>query len=163
MAKDFKGHLEPDDPRNPVWGAGGCTWPSIPPYRLRLGSQNAPEEWEILDRLGVLFEADFTNPHDDLIYRSLPPLPPFLDDAWIWRHYERPDQTLRWTLFFNNPAIPADWEITDLQMSPQVCNRNVAIADYEWIYPFPSPGTPLVLAQVYFDEIFPPNGWPPWT
>jgi hypothetical protein len=163
MPKDFKGHLEPADPRGPVWGAGGCTWPTIPPYRFRLGCQNAPPVWEPLKSTGILFQASGPQYHDDLIYQAASAIPIMLQNIWIWRHYERVDQSIRWTFFFNNPLVSAAWEITDLQMAPYRCNVDIEVADYEWIYFFPSPGSPLVLSQVYFDENFPPGGWPPWT
>lgn len=163
MPKDFKGHLEADDPRNVLWSAGGCWWPTIPPYRIRLGSENATGVWEFLRTIGVLFEPSGEETHDNTIWLAISPLPPLLDTAWIWRSYSRDNQTLRWTIFLNSPLHHTPWEITDLRDTPVLGNRDVLIEGYTWEYVHPSPGSPLTLAQVYFDEELPPDGWPPWT
>lgn len=163
MAKDFKGHFESADPRNVLWGAGGCVWPTVPPFRIRLGSENAPIEWELFKTSGTLFEAFGTPTHDDVTWQSISATPPDVTSAWIWRHYERADDDIRWTLFFNTPLTPQPWEITLLTAAPVRGNRTVAIADFDWTYGYPSPGNPLLLTQVYFNESLPPSGWPPWA
>lgn len=163
MTRDFKGHFESSDPRNVVWGAGGCVWPTVPPYRMRLGSENAPEEWALLRTDGILFQATVAAQHDNVLWQAISPLPPFLDGAWIWRNFSRAAQDIRWTLFFNNPAVAQAWEITQVLDGPLRGNEDTILDDWEWIYPHEQPGTPLLLAQVYFDELWPPDGWPPWT
>lgn len=163
MAKDFKGHFEPADPRNVIWGAGGCSWPTVPPYRLRLGSEAAQAPWGLLKTNGILYQARVGSTHDDVTWDSISNLPPFLDASWVWKHYDRQAQDIRWTVFFNNPGVAYSWEITQLIPAPQRCNDTVELDNWEWSYPYPSPGSPLTLWQVYFNETQPPEGWPPWA
>lgn len=163
MTKDFKGHFEPDDPRHVLWSAGGCVWPTVPPYRIRFGSPNAMGEWNLLRTAGVLLEASMAWQHDDMTWANISPVPPMLDSMWIWRHYDRDQQEITWTVFFNHPAFAFDLEIHQVIPAPQKGNETVQLDNWEWTYPIPSPGDPLELWQVYFNETQPPEGWPPWA
>lgn len=162
MAKDFKGHFEPNDPRNVVWGAGGCDWPTVPPYRLRLGSQNAPEEWELLRTTGVLFQAQPSSTHDDVTWVSLTELPPDVDLMWIWRHYDLPAQQVWWLLFIDHTEHHEALQVIDI-FGRGPGNVNTFMENLDWPYaPIADPGTPLSLWQVYYSELVPLEGWPPW-
>lgn len=163
MPKDFKGHLEADDPRNVVWGAGGCDWPTIPPCRLRLGSENASGPWELLKTSGVLLEASPLSNHDDVTWIGVPPFPTDVTLIWAWRHYDKPSQEVWWLLFIDHVAEPESLQVIDIfDVGPG--NVNVFMENLDWPYaPIADPGTPLSLWQVYFNEEQPPDGWPPWT
>ena len=163
MAKDFKGHLEAADPRNVLWGAGGCTWPTVPPYRLRLGSQSASGPWELLKTSGVLLEAAALWTHDDVTWIGVAPFPDDVTGMWIWRHYDKTAQEVWWLLFITHTGHHEDLQVIDIfEVGPG--NVNVSMENLDWLYaPITSPGSPLTLWQVYFDETEPLEGWPPWT
>lgn len=163
MAKDFKGHFESADPRNVLWGAGGCTWPTVPPFRLRVGSENASGDWALLKTSGVLLEASPVIDHDDVTWIGVPPFPDDVTGMWIWRHYDKTAQTVRWILFIDHNGQPEALQITDTFL-PGPGNVNVLLENSDWPYaPIADPGTPISLWQVYFDETQPLEGWPPWS
>lgn len=162
MAKDFKGHFESDDPRNVVWGAGGCTWPTVPPYRLRLGLEGATGPWELLQTSGVLLEASPLSAHDDVTWIGVPPFPDDVTLIWVWRHYDKPAQKVWWFIFIHHVEHFEPLQIDD-QFGTGPGNVDVFVENLDWLYaPIADPGTPFSLWQVYFDETNPPQGWPPW-
>lgn len=55
-ANRFAGHLSSDDPRTIISGAGGCTWPTIPPFRVQLSSTNPTGEWLFLRTRPIILE-----------------------------------------------------------------------------------------------------------
>lgn len=68
----FTGHLPPGDPRNLTTGAGGCVWPTIPPYRVLLYSDDATGEWSFLRSHPVLMEQDrFVSHHNHTTWRAI--------------------------------------------------------------------------------------------
>ena len=101
--------------------------------------------------------------HDDMVWVAISEVPPMLDDIWLWKHYDRDAQDINWTVFFNHPGFAFDLEIFQAIPAPQRCNDTVHLDNWEWEYPIGSPGTPLSLWQVYFNETDPPEEWPPWT
>jgi hypothetical protein len=162
MSKDFKGHFEPDDPRNAVWGAGGCTWPTVPPHRIRLGVEEPPAKWAFLHTPGVLFEATEGTTHDVVVWEAIAGLPPCFQFWTITRTYERGATTWRWLMEIQTDCTEQPWQIEDTTPLGKG-NRDVAIANDDWdAIQIPSPGSPIHLIQVYFNEEDPPDGWPPW-
>ena len=162
MPKDFKGHFEPSDPRNVVWGAGGCTWPTVPPYRIRLGVEHPPPKWAFLELWGVLFEATEETTHDVVVWEAIHGLPECFNFWRITRTYVTGATTWHWlveiwTDFTDEPlVIEATTPIGKGNLDVEIENRS-----WEDDH-IPSPGSPMVLYQVYFDETNPPAGWPPW-
>ncbi len=163
MTKDFKGHFEPADPRNVLWGAGGADWPTVPPYRIRLGMQNPTGDWDLLRSAGVLFEADPAGQHDDVTYTGQPPFPNIVTGMWLWRHFDPEAQRVWWLLFIAHPDHHEDLQI-DHTFDPGPANVTVILPNEEWVYHETLyPGTPFEIWQVYFNETQPPEGWPPWA
>jgi hypothetical protein len=162
MAKDFKGHLEASDPRNVLWGAGGCAWPTFPPYRLRLGVENPPAKWAFLRTDGVLFEATEATTHDVVIWQAIAGLPECFQFWRITRTYERGAENWHWLLEIQTDCTEEPWEITD-ETPIGKGNVDVQLEHVGWDpEQVPSPGTPLYLIQVYFNETAPLDSWPPW-
>lgn len=65
----FAGHLTTDDPRTIVSGAGGCAWPTIPPYRVLFHSVDATGEWGWLRHSPILLQQDvLASRHDYVIW-----------------------------------------------------------------------------------------------
>lgn len=61
----FAGHVAAEDPRTPVTGAGGCRWPTFPPWRVQLSSTNATGEFTFLNTRPIILEQDpFSTTHD---------------------------------------------------------------------------------------------------
>jgi hypothetical protein len=163
MAKDFKGHFEPDDPRNVLWGAGGADWPTVPPFRLRLGIQTVPLPWRRFRRQGVLLEGDPSSTHDDVTWTGIAPFPTDVIGLWAWRHYDKPGQAVWWFIFINHTGHHEPLQVLDI-FGVGPANKTVYVENTDWPYPtIPDPGTPFELWQVYFNETLPPDGWPPWT
>lgn len=75
----FVGHIEPGDPRTPVTVAGGCRWPTVPPFRLQLGSTNATGLYAHFNHDPVLLQLDLsTATHNNGVW--VPTLLPF----WLY-------------------------------------------------------------------------------
>lgn len=72
VADPFSGHMRSGDPRTPVTAAGGCTWPTVPPRRLMVGSSNATGVYLPFKTSPVLFEYVVgESHHDHAVYRAL--------------------------------------------------------------------------------------------
>lgn len=63
----FAGHLDVGDPRTIISGAGGCTWPTIPPFRVQLSSTNATGEWLFLRHRPIILEQDMIASHHNYV------------------------------------------------------------------------------------------------
>ena len=162
MAKDFKGHFEPDDPRGPLSGAGGCTWPTVPPWRMRLYAPDPPGLWAWLKSTGLLYEQSGGDGHDSTVWTAISALPFYLTSAWAWRNWIPATQTLQWWLFFNSPFVGPVIEVLNESTGIKPGNVDVEIDNSDWDWPpLASPGDELTLYQVYFNETDPPQGWPP--
>ena len=163
MAKDFKGHLEPDDPRDPLWGAGGARWPTIPPYRLRLGVLETSRRWRVLTDTGVMFEAEQSSTYLDVTYLAVGPFPYHVTGMWLWRHFDRTLQNVWWLLFIDHEDHHEALQVNTI-FDPGPANIRIDIENTNWPYaPIPDPGGPFELWQVYYNEDDPPEGWPPWA
>jgi hypothetical protein len=157
MAKDFKGHFESDDPRNVVWSAGGCTWPTVPAYRYRMYCSGGGGLWLWLRTAGLLMEANHVADHDDMTWESISGLPFYLTSVWMWRQFQRDTGQVRWTLFFNSPFVGPVIEVQNYFDAYKKCNVDIAIDNSAWDWPpISSPGEELSLRQVYYDEDEPP-------
>lgn len=162
MAKDFKGHLEPDDPRDQLWGTGGCTWPTMPAYRYRMFAPDPPGLWSWLEASGLLFEADHAPDPIDMTWTAISTLPFYLTSVWMWRHWSVIDQMEWWFIFFNSPFVGPVIEVLNITPDPRACNTTKRIDNSDWDWPpLASPGDELSLWQVTYDEELPPEGWPP--
>lgn len=163
MAKDFKGHLESEDPRNLAWGAGNADWPTIPPYRIRVGNPIVHPVYAPLLNPGILMEPVGTPAHDDVTWQNVAPISNWITGAWVWRHYDRALQETWWLAFFDLVFYPTAVEVMDIH-GPGPANVDVIIDNSEPSQPERiQPGPWVGIWQVYFDETNPPDGWPPWT
>lgn len=68
----FAGHTDPDDPRRLVTAAGGCTWPTFPPFRVEFASTLATGPWNCFNFETALLEMDLINTtHDHAWWQPL--------------------------------------------------------------------------------------------
>lgn len=73
----FSGHLTSEDPRGPAFGAFGCVWPTIPPWRWNILSDDATGFWLFFNSPGVVLQFTetvfpYTHTHWDLLGTQLP-------------------------------------------------------------------------------------------
>lgn len=85
----FAGHMRSGDPRTPVFAAGGCPWPTIPPYRWVLTSSDATRMYAPFNGASILFECEDANTRHDLAVWRVVDQPWWLYDAVIEKHFIR--------------------------------------------------------------------------
>jgi hypothetical protein len=162
MPKDFKGHIEPDDPRHVLWGAGGATWPTVPPFRFRLGNPIVHPLWAVLQNRGILMEPFGSPTHDDITWANIEPIAAWITLAWVWRHYDRVRNDVRWMAFFDVTFWPEAVQVMDFH-EPGPANVDVIVDNAGFEHPTHiTPGPWLGLWQVYYNETETPEQWPPW-
>ena len=150
------------DPRNLLLGWGGMVWPTVPPWRWRLGSRDATGEWEFLKTEGILYVPQGTMTSETLIWQGVQPYPDWIASTVIRRAWLPLIDTTEWLLrfIFCEGLYQSD--------NKRTARRTKANKDQSWGViksegsPGPDPGTQVTAYQVEFDEIQPPGGWPPW-
>jgi hypothetical protein len=163
MARDFKGHLDPGDPRDPLWAAGGATWPTIPPYNIIVGNPITHPIWLPLLNPGILMSPDQLTPYDDQTWTSVAQPSTWITSAWAWRHFDRSTMEVDWFVFFNTVFHPDPLQVWDTFTAPRAANVDVKIDNSGWPYGLPTPGDEIGIYQVLWDESTVPGGWPPWA
>lgn len=159
----FSGYMRKGDPRTPVWNAGGCIWPTVPPYRWRLGNENATGVWEFLKTTGVLFEPVEETSHDHGIWEATEGFPDCFEFAKLHKWWQEPWEDIHWIFEMKTPCSEHPWVISDW-IPASTCNVDLAIVNQPWPYPdFITPGDWLIFYQVEFHQTTPPGGWPPWS
>lgn len=150
------------DPRSNLFAAGGCTWPTVPPYKYFLGSGDATGSFFFLNTTGLLFPVSQPAPNHDLCYWTGTGLPfPML--AAVIEKKVKPDRT-GYTLTLTMTALgyPPNFIVVEQEMIVQKCNIDQAVGNHSWPYTWPgATGSTCTLYQVAFDETEPPGGWPP--
>lgn len=64
---NFAGHMPEGDPRHQLWGAAGCVWPTVAPYKAELKSDDATFDLLWLRLLPIpLKPAVFPLTHDSM-------------------------------------------------------------------------------------------------
>lgn len=147
----FKGHMRSGDPRTPVTGAGGCTWPTVPPWRIKLSSRNATGEWAFLNTKLLLLEQDPQSSSHNRV---------------VWRAIDKPDEVY-WVLVEKiyipslHPAfrywlsiLLTGWahEWTWPKNCVGSCNRNLRWGDLRRSQRSASTGSSFTQHQIEFDK-----------
>lgn len=159
-ADRFAGHLDHRDPRTPVQGAGGCPWPTIPPYRVQFSSTNATGQFEFLQ-------------HSPVILEQVPSV--FHHRLLEWQVIEAPPEVYQWTLYKTfTPDLFPGWEYSYVifligwpdevpytHFLSGKCNVDVLLGDIGIPYGTGSPGSAFTLFQVEWNALRHPGWLPP--
>lgn len=157
----FRGYFEVGDPRSSVFAAGGATWPTVPPYRWRLGCPNANLAWHFLKDPGVLFELWAQQTHDSTTWQATDGIPPDFCTMRLTRSWLPITSIILWWWRITFPAPTGPKHVLAYR-TPGVANKNLVLARVD--LPGAPPGIQGKTAtfhQVRWDEENPPGGWPP--
>jgi hypothetical protein len=156
----FSGHMAQGDPRDLMFACGGCTLPSVMPYRMLMVSTNAWGVLSPLNTVGLPFEP------------SVPLGSSF--EFWWWARGGAPWYIvclLKKTWPYNGDNYRIEFQGTfpfgivysDTTFPRQTCNRTHRIQQFEVGFPVPigGSGNRVQLLQVEWDQTRPPGGWPP--
>lgn len=159
-ADRFAGHLDPDDVRTPVYGAGGCTWPTIPAWKYYLASSNAYGIFAPLTSQGILLESSDLEAHDDHEWHWVSgPTPPFYN-ATMRKIWYPASLQFQWriTLHVTTCGAAMEWIIDE---DIRKCNYNIPLTDRTCgTHAFSGTGSHFTAYQVEWDSSKPPGGWP---
>lgn len=159
VANRFTGHMDEGDPRDLMWGCGGCTHPSVVAYNYLLASTNA---WGVLSFLNT----------DGIQLKPNSPFGSSWQCSWIFngppsivttavmiKYYPIGFDSYRFDLMVST-LLGTFFSITDFER--QSCNVTHMLTPAEMGGPPPIGGTGdgFRLLQVEWDETRPPDGWP---
>lgn len=159
----FRGYFRIGDPRGPLFGSGGATWPTCPPWRWRLGSQDATGDWTFLKTTGVLLEPWLNMTHDQSQWQATVDKPPHLTYIRLYRQWVPIASLIRWTLAIDPNWYQGVWNLIVLK-TPGQANKTLHLG--RLVDPGTTNGSTgklLKAYQVEFDQENPPGGWPPWA
>lgn len=118
----FSGHLENDDPRTLLQAAGGCVWPTIPPYRWGICTHNSTGMLMPMRFSYVVLEQTTPPPGHDFM-RWLMISGPFpIVAGWVDRTYTRSTHTVDYvvSLTVSSPCGILVWRFS---RGEERCNR----------------------------------------
>lgn len=157
-ANRFAGHLTDGDPRTPLHGAAGCTFPTVPAFRYFFYSSNATGVWFPFRIFGALvIRPTDTVDHDFYAYAAVAWPPPWALE--YCRKIKEPNgRGYRWQIAINagSGACRTVWDIPYFE---QKCNHTILLGDRECpeIPLAGSSGSNFRMYQVEYDEALPPN------
>jgi hypothetical protein len=161
IADPFAGHLPKGDPRGPIFGSGGCNWPTVPGWRLFLGSTTAWGVLSFFNTVGILLEVH--EPHGN-------------PNAMQWDIHRSPATVLSGVVLKQRFTDPLGYAFsavfltvwgpleTDALFAAGKCNRDHALPEATVTVgvPIGGTGTDFKVRQVKWNEDFPPDWpWPP--
>lgn len=159
-ANRFKGHMPEGDPRSPFFGCAGCTWPTVPPYRWFLGSQDATGVLTFLNTVGILLEVttDLPNPRAAQWDKIGGPI--VVLDAFILKNEQVSPYGYSLSGVITLPVGFAEWSVTYQEKTCNCCHPlpNVDLGSAPVLG---TTGDTFAALQVEYDETLPPGGWPP--
>lgn len=151
----FTGHIEYGDPRSPVTVAGGCRWPTIPPFRLLLGSTNSTGLYVHFNTEPILFQLDLASArHDHGIWMPTD-LPWWLYRARIEKLYSRAMHP-RYQWFCTILLTLVGREEIAVAARTRRCNVDVRFGNQIGGPIRGRVGTQFGFKQVEFDQLTPP-------
>lgn len=156
----FAGHLAAGDPRTPLAAAGGCPWPTVPPYRMQFSSLNPTGQFEFLLYTPVILQLI-----DSPVQHSLA----------TWEAIEQPPIVYSWTVYkVWSPTLVPDWDYqmvillngwpAEVPYAKDIggpCNVDVVWGDISIPYGTGSPGSLFTQFQVEYNQTRHPNWMPP--
>lgn len=153
----FTGHVFTGDPRNLLTAAFGCTWPTMPGYRLLIEAPNAFGVWALFDVFPVLLE--LVSPlldHQTGQWEGIQMHPVYEFVKWdklsIDTEVDGFEWVLTWKLVGSDTTVNNSFTVT----SPRKCNVDVNLPN--WSFPGVSGelGPNAKMRQVVWDESEPP-------
>jgi len=155
----FAGHMSPGDPRTIVSGAGGCTWPTIPPFRVQLSSSNATGEWAFLRSRPIILEQDILGSSHDLVDWHAIEQPRevyYVRLSKIYLPWKHPEYSYFIRIHLNAWETFRVWE----KFCRGKCNRDVRWGVQYRTIQMGTTGDMFTAFQVEFDKLRAP-GWRP--
>lgn len=163
MAKEtrpFDGHLDSRDPRGLLTAAAGCDWPTIPPYRVFLGSGNADGIWEFLQDAGLLYEMDLATDTHDYVKYNMIRAGGGVTESYIEREWSDQNEKINWWVSIWTIDCYFSVQIYVAQ-NPGKCNVDIPLYNGECMEENGHWGDQLTIYQVQFDKEYPENWTPP--
>lgn len=156
-ADRFSGHMETDDPRTPLHGAAGCTWPTVPATRYLLKSDDATGVFLPLNFLGArVIRMVNTLDHDSYSFVPLAG-PPTFTILLCRKVANKATGGYRWELDLDGFSGCGVLEIR-VEFPAGKCNKTVPLGN--WVCPlFPlagSTGSTFRMLQIEYDQTDPP-------
>lgn len=156
----FSGHVDNEDPRRLITAAGGCTWPTFPPFRVEFASTNATGPWSCFNYESALLQMDMINTTHDHAYWRLVRTPSCVYSMLLEKIYER-GFFPQWLYQLTIRLIPWFSEVIFTHETNGKCNKDIIWgALSQPSSPFHS-GSSFTQFQVEWDKIHHPNWVPP--
>lgn len=154
----FSGHIETNDPRTPLSAAGGCTWPTIPPYRLWLVSDDATGDLAFFNFAPLLLEWDAPQPAHDLAEWQLIGDDDYAESAIAEKLFTQGQNTYRWRFEIEVIAIPEEPLVFGIIRDIGRCNVTIPLPNV-WAFDIDRgrTGDTFRMEQVVWDEDSPPS------
>jgi hypothetical protein len=157
VADPFSGHLPDGDPRGPLSAAAGCIWPTVPPYRFHLISDDATAGLGFLNTRPIVFEFVSDQPAHDQAFWSLLGTHPDVSSGLVVKEYDFFRTGYAWAgqiwvnAFFSLPLLFR-------QLRPiERCNRDCALPNVAVYEPIDGvTGDTFRLEQIEWDKTSPP-------
>lgn len=158
----FKGRMRILDPRNLLFGWGGMVWPTVPPYRWRLGSQYATGQWLSFKTTGILLEPQPQVTSETIEWVGTDDMPAWLHAVYLRRVWIPLADYCEWMLRIISDCQYQQWD-TVIRSAREKANMDKLIGPIKHAGAPPGdPGDTMTAYQVEFDERNVPGGWPPW-
>lgn len=156
----FEGHLAMEDPRSNLFGAGCCTWPTVPAYRYICGSSNATGVFSGLLTQGLLFVFNGVQPAHNVCSYLMASGPPPILTAFLWKRYIRPNPYYEWEISMNVTGCSGfPGKVVRFDCGP--CNVDFLIGEISCSGLPGTTGSDFHARQVEWDKSNSPNPWPP--
>ena len=150
------------DPRSLLFGWGGMIWPTVPPYRWRLGSEHATGQWLFLKTTGVLLEPQEQITDETINWTGTEDMPAWLHAIRLRRIWIPLLDHTSWMLRIVADCQLRQWD-TFVIRPREKANKNLKIGEIEHEGAPPgNPGHAVTCYQVEFDQENVPGDWPPW-
>lgn len=158
-ADRFAGHYFTGDPRTPVQGAGGCVWPTVPPYRVQFSSTTATGQWEFLRYTPVIFQQVESPFHHNLLTYEMIEQP---GPVYAWTLYKTHTRSLfpEWEWQMCIMLIGWPDEVCFAKSKTGKCNVDVVWGNLSIPYGAGLTGATFTQFQVVYDKLRHP-GWVP--
>lgn len=154
-ADRFSGHIEYGDPRTPVTAAGACIWPTIPPHRFLLQSEDTSGVLDVFSAPGVLIEKVTPgDAHNFCSWGLVVPVPGIVSLTLQKQRLYTPHR-YRW--YFSMWILGCGAVDKLIYRPVERCNRDVPIGSLGWGGTCGWTGDSFTAYQVEWNETQPPT------